>query len=94
MVVGVLEVCLAVPAATLKEKRSVVRRVVSRTRQRFNVSVAEVDEQDVPSSAVIGIVTVSASRSVVDRLFQKVEDAIEEMHLCEVTGSSQVIETF
>ena len=49
MVVGSLEVRLRVrEARSLKDKRQVVRSIVDRLRNGFNVSVAEVDAQDKP----------------------------------------------
>jgi uncharacterized protein YlxP (DUF503 family) len=60
MVVGTARVVFAIPSASsLKDKRSVVRRVVERARARFNVAVAEVDDQDVHRRAVIGVAVVS-----------------------------------
>ncbi len=61
MVVGTARLVLAIPgASSLKDKRSVVRRVVDRARARFNAAVAEVDEQDVHRRAVIGVAVVSS----------------------------------
>ena len=45
--------------ASLKGKRSVVRRIVDRTRAKFNASVAEVGALDVHKRAVIGVAVVS-----------------------------------
>ena len=53
-------IALAIPGAfSLKDKRSVVRRVIDRTRAKFNVAVAEVADMDVHQRAVIGIAVVS-----------------------------------
>lgn len=61
MVVGTARLVLAIPSATsLKDKRSVVRRVVDRARARFNAAVAEVEDQDVHRRAVIGVAVVSS----------------------------------
>jgi len=46
-------------AASLKDKRQVYRSLVIKTGQRFNVSVAEVDTQDVHQTLTIGIAVVS-----------------------------------
>ena len=83
MVVGVLELTMAVPASTLKEKRSVVRKTLNRTRQRFPVSAAEVAEQDVVSTMVIGITYVDAESKRVESLLMKVERFIETLMLAE-----------
>ncbi|HAN87673.1 MAG: DUF503 domain-containing protein [Bacillota bacterium] len=44
---------------SLKEKKRVIRGLMARTRNRFNVAVAEVDHQDIWNRAQIGIVCVS-----------------------------------
>ncbi|MFN7696495.1 MAG: DUF503 domain-containing protein [Deltaproteobacteria bacterium] len=61
MVVGTARVVFAIPgASSLKDKRSVVRRVTERARARFNAAIAEVDDQDVHRRAVIGVAVVSS----------------------------------
>ena len=39
MVVGVMELTLAVPAGSLKEKRSIIRKIMGRTRSKFPISL-------------------------------------------------------
>jgi len=46
-------------AASLKDKRQVRRSLVDKTRQRFNVSVAEVGTQDIYQTLTLGIAVVS-----------------------------------
>ena len=46
---------------SLKEKRSIVKSVLARMRNEFNVSAAEVDAQDSHARAVLGVVCVSGS---------------------------------
>lgn len=43
---------------SLKEKRSIVKSILNRLPQKFNVAVAEVDKQDVWGTAIIALVTV------------------------------------
>ena len=50
-------------AASLKDKRQVCRSIVDKTRRRFNVSVAEVDTQDMHKTLTIGIAVVSGDSS-------------------------------
>jgi hypothetical protein len=53
--VGILQFTLRIPGcASLKEKRSVVKSLKERARQRFNVSIAEVDDHDIWGSAILG----------------------------------------
>ena len=83
MVVGVLELTLAVPAGTLKEKRSVVRKIMGRTRAKFPVSIGEVAEQDVPSTAVIGLAYVNLDARIAEKTLMQAERFIDELMLAE-----------
>jgi uncharacterized protein YlxP (DUF503 family) len=60
MVIGACTIELYLPAAySLKDKRSILKSTINRVRREFNVSIAEIDHQDIWHSAVIGVVTVS-----------------------------------
>lgn len=86
MVVGVGTVDLHLAGVqSLKEKRGIVRRVVERTRNRFPVSVAEVDSMDVHQKATIGFAVVTNDARLADSILNKVVDYVEELHLAEVT---------
>lgn len=54
-------------AHSLKEKRAVLQRMITRTKQKFNVSVAEIDHQDVWQRTCLAVVTVSSSKEAADR---------------------------
>ena len=64
-------------SSSLKEKRQVVRSLVARLRQRFNVAVAEVEEQDSWQTVVLGLAVVSNeaghAAQQVDRLVAAIE---------------------
>lgn len=94
MVVGVLELALAVPAFTLKEKRSVVKRVINRTRQKFNVAVAEVEELDNPGAAVLGIVAVGNDRRHINSVLDHVANHVDRMELAEIVDQSIELENY
>lgn len=49
-------------ALSLKEKRQVVKSIMARVRNEFNVSISEVDDQDLWQSAVVGIACVSTAQ--------------------------------
>lgn len=72
---------LDLPSRTLKEKRSIVKSILRRVQRQFNVSVAEVDLQDLTGSAVIGLVTVSSSVDYSTGLMEKAVRWIEEQRL-------------
>jgi uncharacterized protein YlxP (DUF503 family) len=62
---------------TLKDKRHVVRSLLDRIRGRFNVSAAEVGENDSVRYAQLAAVAVSNERVHLDRVMAKVGDLIE-----------------
>ena len=63
MAVAVVQARLLVPGCrSLKDKRSVVRGLVERARQKFNASVAEVGAQDLLQRADLGAAFVSNDR--------------------------------
>ncbi len=94
MVVGVLELALAVPAVTLKEKRGVVRRVTHRVRSKFNVAVAEVEELDNPGAAVLGVVAVGNERRYINSVLDKIANFVDRLELAEVVDQSIELEHF
>ena len=56
MIVGACRVVLHLPEShSLKEKRHVVKSIVARVHNQFNVSAAEVEDQDLWQRAVLGI---------------------------------------
>jgi len=46
-------------AESLKDKRQVARSITDKIRQRFNISVAEVDTQDIHQTLTIGVAVIS-----------------------------------
>ena len=79
MIVGACTIVLHLPGVhSLKEKRSVVKSVLARLRNEFNVSTAEVDAQDAHSRAVIGVACVSASSEYARGQLEAVVRWIEE----------------
>lgn len=82
MVVGVCRVTLHLPAShSLKEKRQIVRSLLARLRNRFDLAVAEVDDQDRWQVATLGLVCVSSSAVVADEVLSQAQDYIENARL-------------
>ena len=61
-------------AHSLKEKRHVVKSLKDRLRGKFNVSVAEIDDQDLHNSSVIAAAIVSSSREFASQVLRAVEE--------------------
>ncbi|KKK39714.1 hypothetical protein WQ57_02405 [Mesobacillus campisalis] len=69
--------CIIYDAHSLKEKRAVLQRIITRLKQRYNVSVSEVDYQDVWQRTKIAIVAVSAARQATERELQNALQMID-----------------
>ncbi len=81
MVVGILRVELHFPAPnSLKTKRSILKKVIDRLHNSFNISVSEVDCHDLWQRSVLGICIVGAQRRYINGVLNKVVNLIESIH--------------
>ena len=67
---------------SLKEKRMIVKSLVAKLQNRFHVSAAEIDEQDVHQIIVIGIAAIVPHSAMADSLMDEISLFVEEN--CEV----------
>jgi uncharacterized protein len=73
--VGVLTLELRLENShSLKEKRHVVESLKARLRSKFNVSVAEIDYQDLWQRSAIAAVTVCSDHVFAEKLLRSVEE--------------------
>jgi uncharacterized protein YlxP (DUF503 family) len=89
MFVGVLRLTLHLPEpGSLKSKRHLVRSAIDRVKARFNVSIAEVAENDLWQKSVIGVAAVGNDHAFVNESLDKVADFVASMHggQIQVTG--------
>lgn len=87
MFIGCLQVELLIPESTsLKEKRMVLKSIKQRLQNKFNISVAEVDHQDLWQRATLGIAMVSNENGHVRKAMDKILDFIDDQ------DNSQVID--
>ena len=85
MHIGTLTVVLYLHAAeSLKDKRQVVKSLIETTRQKFNISIAEVDDLDKWRRATIGIACVANDKAYVNRVLDKVLNTLESNPAVEV----------
>ncbi len=72
MVVVTCVITLDLPAAhSLKDKRRILKSILTRMRHEYNVSVAEIDHQDVWHTAVIGLATIGNDGRYLHGLLEK-----------------------
>ncbi|RYZ37264.1 MAG: DUF503 domain-containing protein [Myxococcaceae bacterium] len=95
MFVGVARLTLQIPeSASLKSKRQVLRRVTDRVKARFNVAVAEVDDQDLWQKASVALAVVGNERRHVDEQLEKIIHFIEEMYVAPLMARETEILAF
>ena len=79
MHIGVMTVYLSIEQAdSLKDKRQVVKSLIQHVRNKFNVSVAEVDDLDIWRRAIVGIAVVSNDATFANQILNKVVNHIED----------------
>jgi uncharacterized protein YlxP (DUF503 family) len=78
MHIGVCTIELRLPGnGSLKGKRKIIKSMVTRIGREYNVSIAEVDAQDIWQRAVLGVACVSSSSSYAHGLLERVVQWIE-----------------
>ena len=82
MKIAVMELRLYAPwVHSLKEKRMAVKSLIGKIRSRYAVSAAEIDEQDIHQTIVIGVAAIVAhtaqADSVMDDILAFVESSTE-----------------
>jgi uncharacterized protein len=89
MFVGVLRLTLYLPdPGSLKSKRHLVRSAIDRVKAKFNVSIAEVAENDLWQKSVLGVTAVGNDHAFVNESLDKVADFVASIHggQIQVTG--------
>lgn len=77
MVVGVLELDLLFPGLrSLKEKRRIVKSLKDRVAHRFNVSIAEVADNDMYQRGTLGVTVATNDARHADEVLRKVVDCV------------------
>jgi uncharacterized protein YlxP (DUF503 family) len=85
MHIAFLQVKLHLPGShSLKDKRSVLKRLISRVRAQHNIAIAEIGDHDAWQSAQVGLVTINNVREDTDQILQRVIREIGHFNDCEL----------
>ncbi len=84
MIVATLKLTITFYATSLKDKRSVVKRVLARTRNAFNIAASEVDEHDNPGGAVLGFASVGHDKIYLEGQLTALERFVDNLEICEI----------
>ncbi|MCB1145169.1 MAG: DUF503 domain-containing protein [Leptospiraceae bacterium] len=88
MFVGYAKLFIDIPGSmSLKDKRSVLRPVKEKIRNEFNISFAEVEDQDKWQKATFGLAMVALNEELIRKKI------IEIIHQIEVRGEAEVIDS-
>ncbi len=78
MIVGLMQIEIRIEDSfTLKDKRRVLKSLIERTKRNFNVSIAEVDNNEIVNFATLGLSAVSNSTRFIDEVFDKILGYLE-----------------
>ena len=95
MVVGVCLVSLMIEESqSLKDRRSVLRRIKDRVAQKYNCAIAEVGDLDEWQSAELGFSVVSNEYGFTQSMVQKILTFIEDLAVAKVIDDEQDFITY
>ncbi len=93
MLVGLLQIELFIPdSGSLKSKRFVLKSLKDKIRSKFNVSVAEVENNELWQRAVLGVAMVSNERKFIDQVMNQIFNLVSDCDEAEIT--KQQLEIF
>ena len=85
MIIGILSVSLHIPASqSLKDKRQVIKSLIEKTRNKFNVAMAEIGDHELWQKALFGVVCIANEKKFVNQILDQVLNfirAIPVIHL-------------
>ncbi len=85
MVIGVGKITLRIPHnSSLKGKRMMVKSITDRVKNSFNVSIAEVDDNDLWQLIQLGMSYIGNDRRYVNCRLDKVLNFVENLRMAEV----------
>ena len=76
---------------SLKEKRMIVKSLVAKLRNRYNVTAAEIDEQDTHQIIVIGVAAIVPHNAFADSLMEDISLFVEENTEAEIIDEEREI---
>ena len=78
MVIAFMQVELRIPESrSLKSKRMAIRSIKDRTHNKFNVSIAEIDQQNIWNEAIFGIACVATDQKYASQVLENVIQFIQ-----------------
>ena len=76
---------------SLKEKRMIVKSLVARLQNRYHVSAAEIDEQDIHQIIVIGVAAIVPHNAMADSMMDEISSFVEASTEAEILEETREI---
>ncbi|MFP4547671.1 MAG: DUF503 domain-containing protein [Fidelibacterota bacterium] len=93
MTIGLLQMELLLPGTnSLKDKRSLLKRITNQVRKKYNVAFSELSDQDSYGRAHIGVVTLANQSSRCHSILSNTENFISQNF--DVLLSNRIMEMF
>lgn len=78
MIIGLLSIILFLPSSrSLKDKRRLIKGMIEKIKNRYNVSISELDHHDLWQKSKICIAYIAKNQPGIEKTFQKIEGFIE-----------------
>lgn len=91
--IGLLKIVIH-QSSSLKEKRQVVKSILGKVRSKFDVSIAEVEDNDKWQKCSLGITVVSNDSGHAHKMLETIHEYVENLYLAEVVSFSVEIMPF
>lgn len=76
---------------SLKEKRMIVKSIISQLQNRFHVSAAEINEQDIYQIIVIGVAAIVPHNAMADSMMDEISSFVEASTEAEILEETREI---
>lgn len=88
MVVGVSRIEIFFPEAhSLKDRRQMIRKIVDKTRMKFNVSIVELAENNLWQRGSVGLAVMGIKKDHVQTVIERIQEYIESLYVGEVVDT-------
>ena len=85
MIVGICQLKISIyEAHSLKEKRRILKSLKEKLKNKFNISIAEVGENEKWQTSIIGISIVSNNKKIIESSFDKILNFVETFYELEI----------
>jgi len=85
LIVGICRIILMLHGvSSLKEKRGILKKIVEKTKNRFNMSVSETAFNDMWQKSEVGIALIGNDSAFINSRLDKAVNFIEAMNLAEI----------